>query len=105
MRLAPVWYLIQFDIRDLKRGQKVYRLLKTCAFSVQESVFAWQGNLEELATLKKNLSKLINLQEDDVRGYQIHNPLALFGASPFASDTYFSGYPTHQHSAMNSPCS
>lgn len=103
MRTTQHWYLIQYDIRDPRRGQRVYRLLKTCAFSLQESVFAWQGSNAELTALQQRLSHLINLKEDDIRGYQQGHSLMLFGNSPFVSDLYFSGYPPHQHQSLNSP--
>ncbi len=100
MRKTRHWYLIQYDIRDARRGQRVYRFLKTCAFSLQESVFAWQGTNAELAVLQQHLKRLINAKEDDIRGYQLSYPLRLFGTSPFVSDLYFSGYPTHQHAQL-----
>lgn len=97
MSTTQNWYQIQYDIRDTRRGQRMYRFLKSCAFSLQASVFAWQGNSAELAALQQRLKGLINVKEDDIRGYQLRHPLMLFGASPFVSDVYFSGYPAHQH--------
>lgn len=101
MSTTQNWYLIQYDIRDIRRGQRVYRLLKACAFSLQESVFAWQGSSAELVALQQRLNRLINLKEDDIRGYKLSHPVLLFGASPFTSDVYFSGYPPHQHSPLS----
>lgn len=90
------WYLIQYDIRCKRRGQKVYKLMKRCAFSLQESVFAWQGTNSELKVLQEEIKARINRKEDDIRGYKINQPLSFFGTSPFVSDIYFSGYPPHQ---------
>lgn len=90
------WYLIQYDIRHPKRLRRVHRLLKTCAFALQESVFAWQGTLNQLDNLQQQLQKIINAKEDDIRGYRIRYPLMLFGELPFTSDTYFAGFPPSQ---------
>tara|TARA_R110002167_G_scaffold366254_1_gene594024 strand:+ start:22314 stop:22646 length:333 start_codon:yes stop_codon:yes gene_type:complete len=97
MTQTRYWHLIQYDIRCPRRGQKIYRLLKSCAFALQESVFAWQGTDTELQHLQQQLQERINPREDDIRGYRIDNPLLLFGQSPFASDVWFQGYPPHQH--------
>lgn len=96
MRKQQNWYLIQYDIRHLERGRKVHRHLKSCAFALQESVFAWQGNNTELAELQTRLQDLINTGEDDIRGYRLQHPLILFGQSPFVADVWFQGYPPHQ---------
>lgn len=97
MRNAKYWYVIQYDIKCPKRGQKVLRHLKTCAFALQKSVFAWQGTTIELDALQTKLLQLINPKQDDIRGYLISKQLLLFGANPFLEESYFSGYPPHNH--------
>lgn len=68
---APAWYLIAYDVRDPKRLRRVQRYLRTCAYALQESVFAWQGDHRQLAELKQQLTRLIRPSEDDVRGYPV----------------------------------
>lgn len=94
---AAHWHLIEYDIANPKRLAKVYRLLKSCAFAVQESVFVWYGTDQELATLQQELSARIKKTEDDIRGYYLTRPLAIFGSTPFVADMYFSGLPPHKH--------
>lgn len=96
MRNASQWYVIQYDIKCPGRGRKILKFLKTCAFALQGSVFAWRGNGDELERLKQDLSQIINLQQDDVRGYLIRTPLRLFGVNPFVDSCFFSGFPPHK---------
>lgn len=92
----PLCFLIQYDVRCPRRLQRVYKLLKKQAYFIQNSVFIWLGNAEELDVLKVELALRINEKEDDVRAYQLHNPLLLFGSSPFLNDdVYFDGYPNY----------
>lgn len=81
---APSWYLIAYDVRDPKRLRRVQRYLRTCAYALQESVFAWQGNQRQLAELKQQLTRLIRQSEDDVRGYPVPDGQAIlwWGNSP-----------------------
>ena len=99
-QIVKHWHLIQYDIRHPKRLRRVFRLLKSCAFALQESVFAWQGTDAELVVLQQALQDCINPKEDDIRGYRLRHPLLLFGRSPFVADVYFQGYPPHQHCPM-----
>lgn len=98
--MTPSWYLIQYDIRNKARLQRVYRLLKSSAIPVQESVFAWQGTHTELEQLQQQLLQRINPTEDDIRGYRIRQPLQLYGESPFIAGGWFTGYPPHVHKAL-----
>ncbi|MBM94512.1 MAG: CRISPR-associated endonuclease Cas2 [Oceanospirillaceae bacterium] len=95
--MRDYWYLIQYDIANPKRLQRVYRLLKSCAIPLQHSVFAWQGNQHQLAELKRQLTQRINLDEDDIRGYRIRKPIYLFGRNPLPDDLAFDGGPPHRH--------
>lgn len=63
------WYVIAYDIRDPQRLRRVQRLLRSCGYTLQESVFAWEGDHRQLADLKQQLLRLIRENEDDVRGY------------------------------------
>lgn len=93
--------IAHYDIADKKRLQRVHRFLKSCAFALQGSVYAWYGNSEALRHFKKKLRTLINPNEDDVRGYMLKNALWLFGVSPFVEGVYFGGYPPHVHCALD----
>ena len=91
------WHLIEYDIANPKRLAKVYRLLKGCAYALQESVFVWYGTNQELVELQQQLYARIKKTEDDIRGYYLTRPVAIFGNTPFVKDAYFSGLPPHQH--------
>lgn len=71
------WYVIAYDVRDPKRLRRVQRYLRTCAYALQESVFAWQGDQRQLAELKQQLARLIRESEDDVRGYPVPDGQAI----------------------------
>jgi CRISPR-associated endonuclease Cas2 len=86
MKTSPHWYLIQYDIGSPRRCRQVHRLLKSCAFALQESVFAWFGDQTELTALQQQLTQRINPKEDGIRGYRLHYPLLLFGELPFTPD-------------------
>ncbi|MFT0213936.1 CRISPR-associated endonuclease Cas2 [Pseudomonas sp. F1_0610] len=89
------WYLIQYDIRNKQRLRKVHKLLSSISIPIQESVFAWLGTEKELDRLQQKLKSLINLYEDDIRGYLIKHPIILYGQSPFTEDVYFDNYPPY----------
>lgn len=91
------WHVLQYDISDPARLRKVHRLLKTCTYALQYSVFAWCGTQHELASLKKKLHQLSNQQQDDIRSYRLKYPLMLFGRTPFLANCYLSKLPMHQH--------
>lgn len=97
MRLERKWHLIQYDIRDPKRLRRVHRLLKSQAVAVQNSVFAWFGHTLELRDLQAKLQECIKAGEDDVRGYELHHPLMLYGSTAFVEDTYGNSLPPYQH--------
>lgn len=91
------WHLIQYDISDPGRLRRVYRLLKSCALSLQNSVFVWSGTDSELLSLQQRLTAIIDRNLDDIRGYRVDNPLLIFGRSPFLIDCHFNNMPPHQH--------
>ncbi|ANG62224.1 CRISPR-associated endonuclease Cas2 [Marinobacterium aestuarii] len=92
------WYLLAYDIRSPRRLQRLQRFLRTQAYVLQESVFAWQGDDEALAILQVQLLKLIRPGEDDLRGYRIpaNTLIHFWGASPFLEGVFDNGYPAHQ---------
>tara|TARA_R110002167_G_scaffold366450_1_gene597502 strand:- start:12396 stop:12725 length:330 start_codon:yes stop_codon:yes gene_type:complete len=94
--MTACWYLIQYDIRNPRRLQRIHRLLKRTAIALQESVFAWHGNTRQLGVLKRQLRQHMDEQEDDIRGYRLQHPLLLFGESPFTEECWFDGYPPHR---------
>lgn len=65
------WYVIAYDIRDVRRLRRVQRFLRSCSHVLQESVFAWEGTQRELQMLKAEIRRLIRESEDDVRGYPV----------------------------------
>lgn len=70
---APVqiFVVISYDIPDTKRRNKVCKLLKDYGARVQYSVFECQIRPGDLRRLRERLRPLLNLDEDDVRFYQL----------------------------------
>ena len=91
------WYLIAYDVHSPQRLQRVHRFLRSQGYAVQESVFAWSGNLREMAQLRCRLSGYIKPSEDDLRLYRLATgkPLRLWGANPFLVGIIDDGYPPH----------
>jgi CRISPR-associated endonuclease Cas2 len=98
MTLRRHWYVLAYDIRSAQRLQRLHRFLVTQAYALQESVFAWCGNDEELDVLKRRILTLIRPSEDDFRGYRVavNTPLEFWGASPFLTGVFCAGYPPHR---------
>lgn len=96
MKNSKSWYLIQYDIANKRRLAKVHKFLCSIAIPLQNSVFAWFGSSKELDHLQQNLKKIINIYEDDIRGYLITQPIVLYGQSPFIEEVYFDNYPPHE---------
>lgn len=98
MNTQQRWYLICYDIRSTKRLQQLHRYLRTQGYALQESVFAWQGDLQAEKELKKVLQKLIKPQEDDLRLYRLplSQTIQIWGKSPFADGVFNNGYPPHR---------
>ncbi len=66
-------YLIAYDIRDPKRWQKVYKLLKSKGLNVQLSCFEVDLSKYLFNALLNNLEQIINPKEDVVCAYPINN--------------------------------
>lgn len=89
------WYLICYDIHQVKRLQKVQRLLRKKAFMLQESVYLFSGDDLSTTELRSNLVKCIRIHEDDLRVYQL-NPQSSFEFyphSPWSNHLYISDMP------------
>ncbi len=95
MRTTEHWYLICYDIRDIKRLQKVQRWLKGCAFALQESVFIYAGTQHQWLKFRLALQQKIKPSADDVKIYQlpVGFTLEFYGQLPWPDGIYFSGYP------------
>lgn len=91
------WYLLAYDIRCSRRLQRVHKFLRTKAYAVQESVFAWYGNQHDVEELQRQLLSRIKPGEDDFRGYRLpaNKVLHFWGASPFLDGIIDNGYPPH----------
>jgi CRISPR/Cas system-associated endoribonuclease Cas2 len=90
--------VIAYDIRSRQRLQKLHRFLRTQAYSIQESVFAWSGTDDELVIFKQKVLKLIRPNEDDFRGYRLppNSVIELSGSNPFGKGVFDNGYPPHK---------
>ncbi len=64
-----MFVVISYDIPDDKRRTKVMKTLKNYGAHVQYSVFECDLNDTQFAGLKKQLGKLIVLNQDSVRFY------------------------------------
>jgi CRISPR-associated endonuclease Cas2 len=99
MNNPSYWYLLAYDIRCKRRLQRTHKFLRTQAYALQESVFAWYGNAGELDRLQTKLMMLIDPRKDDVRGYRLqhHGTIRLWGNSPFIDGIFDNGYPPYVH--------
>jgi CRISPR-associated protein Cas2 len=66
-----MFYLICYDIVSDSRRQKVSKLLETCGFRVQKSVFECVLDEKRLEQLQKRLLKLLNKRQDQIRFYPL----------------------------------
>lgn len=64
-------YLVSYDISNSRRLLKMHRLLKHWGRPLQKSVFLVE-KIPDLSELTKDILKLIDKQEDDVRIYPIY---------------------------------
>lgn len=98
MRNSEYWFIISYDIRLPKRLQRLHRWLKRHAFALQESVFIFAGTQAAWERLQQGIQSRIKVTEDDVKVYKLtaNCMLTFYGASPWAADVYFAGYPPFQ---------
>ncbi len=92
------WSLIAYDVRSPRRLQRLHRFLRTQAYALQESVFAWYGTEQAKLQLQARMLDFIDTTEDDLRGYRMRagTEIQLWGKSPFAEGVFDTGYPPHQ---------
>lgn len=97
--MTAAWHIIIYDISNPGRLQKLHKFLRTRAFSLQKSVFAWRGTPAELIDLQKQIAQRINSCEDDVRGYRVplHHVINLWGVHPLCDGVFDARYPTVKH--------
>lgn len=68
------YFVIAYDIKSVKRLNRVRKFLKKICFAVEESVFLLEINDYEFFKLDnylKELKKLINTKRDEVGCYEI----------------------------------
>jgi CRISPR-associated endonuclease Cas2 len=72
-QLVNGWYLFCYDIRENRRLQKIQRATAKQAYSLQRSVYLFQGNG---AILKKLITQVSDLMkdDDDLRIYVLASP-------------------------------
>lgn len=101
--MKPAWHIITYDIRNPGRLQKLHKFLRARAFSLQKSVFAWQGTPAQLIALQQQIGQLIRPSEDDVRGYRIpaRQSIHIWGVHPFCNGIFDARYPPVKHRADN----
>lgn len=97
MTLRSHWYILTYDIRCRRRLQRTHKFLRTEAYAIQESVFAWFGNQQQVDELRKKLLSHINPAKDDFRGYRLpaNKPLYFWGDNPFLGGIMDNRYPPH----------
>lgn len=68
-------YLLCYDIKNRKRLAKVYRMVSKVMLQVQYSVYYAETMPTKIEHLVKQLEKIIDPKQDDIRVYAIE-PLA-----------------------------
>ncbi|BBE31742.1 CRISPR-associated endoribonuclease Cas2 3 [Tepiditoga spiralis] len=66
-----MFYVVSYDITDNKKRNKIIKYLESYGVRVQYSVFEAELNETQLNSLKRNLKKSINLNEDTIRIYPL----------------------------------
>lgn len=67
------WHIIAYDIKDSKRLAKIHRALQKVAMPLQHSVFLVFYSPTQLEKLLQRLTRLMVMDEDDLRCYPIHD--------------------------------
>jgi CRISPR-associated protein Cas2 len=86
---TPRAWLITYDITDPRRLVRLHRFLVRQATPVQYSVFHFEGSAAQMGRLMADIETRIKPDEDDVRAYQLPEPLQLdtIGRGTLPSDT------------------
>jgi CRISPR-associated protein Cas2 len=74
----PGWYLIAYDIAHPRRLQRLHRVLRAEAITVQESVFLVYATVDEVDDLLDRLACLMDAAADDLRAYPVDEPAAFW---------------------------
>ncbi|NWF67285.1 MAG: CRISPR-associated endonuclease Cas2 [Campylobacterales bacterium] len=72
-------YLITYDISDEKRVVRFAKKLEKLAMRLQYSVFYIECVKKELIEIECLIDEMINVEEDDVRIYQIKDSVYTLG--------------------------
>lgn len=64
------YYIITYDIRDDRRRNKIFKLLKGYATPVQFSVFEGHVRREDIVMLQHQVRKLMHSRDDSVCFYR-----------------------------------
>ena len=74
------WYLLAYDIRNMKRLQRTHYFIKKKGSGLQRSVFLVRTGKADLAELINGIRERVNDREDDVRIYPVRHPGVLWAA-------------------------
>ncbi|HEY4537575.1 MAG TPA: CRISPR-associated endonuclease Cas2 [Erysipelothrix sp.] len=66
-------YLISYDISDVRRLRKIYKIISGAALPIQESVYLFVGSEPLFQNLIKELQSVIHPRNDDVRIYALNH--------------------------------
>lgn len=64
-------YLIGYDITEPKRLVRIYRKMTKFATPIQYSLFLFEGSRQQLQGYLKDVLKIFNAKEDDLRVYPL----------------------------------
>lgn len=64
-------FVIAYDIRSVKRLQRVHKLLQQSALPIEYSVFIFKGTPEACRQLLQKTLALLDLSKDDLRCYAL----------------------------------
>lgn len=68
---TPVDWIVCYDMADRRRLARIFRTLKAQGVPVQRSVFLVRASAADMARLREQLMRIIDLSQDDVRAYRI----------------------------------
>lgn len=96
------WYIIAYDIKNIRRLRRVHYLIRKQSFALQESVFAWFGSKDDLERLKQEIEKIIQTKVDDVRAYRLQSgrSISLWGRPLLPGGVVAYGAPPIEHTAI-----
>ncbi len=97
-QIKEVHYIIAYDISDKKRLQKVHRLVKEYAMSLQYSVFIAPFSCYLLDEMVQRLKKIIKSSQDDIRIYPLSDTPKpeVYGIRKLPDGIYLNNIMDHQ---------